>query len=141
MGQLCFVNDSTGWAAGAEGLLLKTSNGGETWNEQTTFTSRKINALWFLNEMNGWLVGDQGIVSTTIDGGESWQGLSDGLPQADAYLNVFREGLATDSLDPVGVYVGTGTGQVFYSRDEGDTWQVLSDTLPPIYSVGTAVIT
>ena len=74
------------------------------------------------------------------DGGESWQGLSDGLPQADAYLNVFREGLATDSLDPAGVYVGTGTGQVFYSRDEGDTWQVLSDTLPPIYSVGTAVI-
>ena len=63
-----------------------------------------------------------------------------GLPQENAYLNVFREGLATDDLDPAGVYVGTGTGELFYSRDEGDTWQVLSHTLPPVYSVGTAVI-
>jgi photosystem II stability/assembly factor-like uncharacterized protein len=80
-------------------------------------------------------------VYRTRDGGESWQGLTAGLPQKDAYLNVFREGLATDTLDPAGVYVGTGTGHVYYSRDEGDAWQVLSYTLPPIYSVGTAVIT
>lgn len=79
-------------------------------------------------------------VFRTRDGGESWQGLTAGLPQKDAYLNVFREGLATDTLDPAGVYVGTGTGIVYYSRDEGDTWQALSYTLPPIYSVGTAVI-
>jgi hypothetical protein len=38
------------------------------------------------------------------------------------------------------VYVGTGTGQLFYSRDEGDNWDTLADTLPPIYSVGTATI-
>ena len=76
----------------------------------------------------------------TRDGGESWQGMTNGLPQDNAYLNVFREAMATDSLDPAGVYVGTGTGQIFYSRDEGDNWQTLSDTLPPVYSVGTAVI-
>lgn len=75
------------------------------------------------------------------DGGDTWQGLTAGLPQHDAYLNVFREGLATDTLDPTGVYVGTGTGQIFYSHDEGDTWQVLSNTMPPVYSIGTAVIT
>jgi photosystem II stability/assembly factor-like uncharacterized protein len=74
------------------------------------------------------------------NGGDDWQALARGLPQENAYLNVFREGLATDGLDPAGVYVGTGTGQLFYSRDEGDNWQTLSDTLPPIYSVGTAVI-
>ena len=74
------------------------------------------------------------------DGGDSWLPLTAGLPQENAYLNVFREGLATDTLDPAGVYVGTGTGQVFFSRDEGDSWQILSDTLPPVYSVGTAVI-
>jgi photosystem II stability/assembly factor-like uncharacterized protein len=79
-------------------------------------------------------------VYRTRDAGESWQGLTAGLPQENAFLNVFREGLATDPLEPAGVYVGTGTGHVYYSRDEGDTWQVLSDTLPPIYSVGTAVI-
>lgn len=74
------------------------------------------------------------------DGGDNWQALTAGLPQENAYLNVFREGLATDSLDPAGVYVGTGTGQVFYSRDEGDTWGVVAHTLPPVYSIETAVI-
>ncbi len=79
-------------------------------------------------------------VYRTRDGGESWQGMTQGLPQENAYLNVFREALATDGLDPAGVYVGTGSGQLFYSRDEGDSWDTLADTLPPIYSVGTAVV-
>jgi len=48
--------------------------------------------------------------------------------------------MATDPLSPGGVYVGTATGTLFHSRDEGDNWQVLSDTLPPIYSLGTAII-
>lgn len=79
-------------------------------------------------------------VYRTRDGGDSWQALTSGLPQENAYLNVFREGLAADSLDPAGIYVGTGTGKLYYSRDEGDNWHTLSETLPPIYSVGVAVI-
>ncbi len=74
------------------------------------------------------------------NGGDSWEGLGNGLPQENAYLNVFREALATDSCDPAGVYVGTGSGQLFYSRNEGDSWQAINYTLPPVYSIGTAVI-
>ena len=52
-----------------------------------------------------------------------------------------REGMATDSMDECGIYVGTTTGQIFYSRDDGDTWELLIDYLPPINSVdcGTVV--
>ncbi|MGH2524921.1 MAG: exo-alpha-sialidase, partial [Anaerolineales bacterium] len=46
------------------------------------------------------------------DGGRNWQKLSRGLPTTQAYLNVLREGMATDACDPGGVYVGTSTGQV-----------------------------
>lgn len=74
------------------------------------------------------------------DGGESWDAPTDGLPQENAFLNVFREGLAADACEPAGVYVRTGTGQLYYSRDQGDRWDTLSDTLPPIYSVGTALL-
>jgi photosystem II stability/assembly factor-like uncharacterized protein len=74
------------------------------------------------------------------NGGDSWEALSNGLPQENAYLNVFREALATDSCDPAGVYVGTGSGQLFFSRDEGDSWQAINDNLPPVYSIGTAVL-
>ena len=74
------------------------------------------------------------------NGGRDWEPLTNGLPQENAYLHVLREGMATDSLDPCGVYVGTTTGQVFYSRDEGDTWELMVDHLPPINSLECTVV-
>ena len=74
------------------------------------------------------------------DAGDSWTRLSEGLPQDNAYVGVLREAMATDTLEPAGVYFGTSTGQLFGSVDEGETWQLLADYLPPIWSVETAVI-
>jgi len=79
-------------------------------------------------------------VYRTRNGGERWQALGKGLPQRDAYLNVLREAMAADACEPGGLYVGTSTGQVFYSRDEGDNWQTLAETLPPVYAISTAVV-
>ena len=53
---------------------------------------------------------------------------------------VLRAAMATDSLDPVGVYVGTEGGQLLASRDGGDHWEVLFNWLPPISSVQAAVL-
>lgn len=74
------------------------------------------------------------------DGGRNWKRLSRGLPEKGAYLNVLREAMATDACESGGVYVGTSTGHLFYSRNEGESWDVLAGFLPPIYSVGTTVI-
>ena len=43
-------------------------------------------------------------------------------------------------FDDAGIYVGTNTGQVFYSRDSGDSWELMADYLPPIYSVEASVV-
>ena len=72
------------------------------------------------------------------DEGDSWQPGTDGLPQGAAFVGVLREAMAVDDRDPVGVYVGTSTGQLFASRDEGTSWHLLADFLPPISSVETA---
>jgi hypothetical protein len=66
--------------------------------------------------------------------------LSTGLPQEHAFIGTYREGMAVDSIDPVGVYVGTNTGEIFASNDEGDSWYVLADNLPPVYSVSVDVL-
>ena len=71
--------------------------------------------------------------------GESWEQLTNGLPN-NAHLVVLREAMTTDSLDRAGVYAGTDTGQLFYSRDDGDSWEIMAEFLPPILSVETAVI-
>ena len=74
------------------------------------------------------------------DAGESWQKLTNGLPEK-ARLDVLREAKATDTFEDAGIYVGTNTGQLFYSCDSGDNWQLLADFLPPIQSVEVAVVT
>lgn len=79
-------------------------------------------------------------VYRTRSAGASWEPLLRGLPQKQAYETVLRDGLAVDSCDPVGIYVGTRSGQLFCSRDEGKTWHKVHDGLPSIVCVRTAII-
>jgi hypothetical protein len=71
------------------------------------------------------------------DGGAHWADGRAGLPQSGAYFGVMRQALATDALDPAGVYFGTSNGSVYASRDEGETWECIARDLPAISSVET----
>ena len=68
-------------------------------------------------------------------GGNEWQALTDGLPQKDCYVNVLRDAMAADSLDPCGIYFGTTGGQVYVSPDGGDHWSSIVRDLPGVLSV------
>ncbi len=54
------------------------------------------------------------------------------------HFGVQREGIATDALDPAGVYVGTTTGQLFTSPDAGRSWACVPFQFPGIHSVSIA---
>ena len=75
----------------------------------------------------------------TTNKGRAWKRSTKGLPGPGAYMGVLREAMAADARDPVGVYVGTNTGQLYASRDEGQTWKGISLTLPPILSVNAGL--
>jgi photosystem II stability/assembly factor-like uncharacterized protein len=68
-------------------------------------------------------------------GGNEWEPLTEGLPQRDCYVNVLRDAMAVDSLDPCGVYFGTTGGQVYVSADAGDHWRPIVRDLPSVLSV------
>jgi photosystem II stability/assembly factor-like uncharacterized protein len=68
-------------------------------------------------------------------GGNEWEPLTKGLPQSDVYLNVLRDAMAVDSLDPCGIYFGTSGGQVYASADAGDSWAPIARNLPAVLSV------
>jgi len=68
-------------------------------------------------------------------GGNEWEGLTKGLPQQDCYVNVLRDAMAVDTLDPCGVYFGTTGGQVYASADAGDNWTPIVRDLPAVLSV------
>ncbi|MEX2287936.1 MAG: exo-alpha-sialidase [Planctomycetaceae bacterium] len=68
-------------------------------------------------------------------GGNDWEALTKGLPQSDCYVNVLRDAMAVDSLDPCGVYFGTSGGQVYCSANAGDSWSAIVHDLPAVMSV------
>jgi photosystem II stability/assembly factor-like uncharacterized protein len=68
-------------------------------------------------------------------GGNEWEPLTKGLPQENCYVNVLRDAMAVDRLDPCGIYFGTTGGQVYGSADGGDTWAPIVRDLPSVLSV------
>ncbi len=54
------------------------------------------------------------------------------------HFGVQREGIATDGLDPAGIYIGTTTGQLFVSPDAGRSWKLVPFQFPGIHAVSVA---
>jgi photosystem II stability/assembly factor-like uncharacterized protein len=57
------------YVCGSNGMIFKSSNGGDTWIDQTRPTSRNINAIFFFDETHGFAVGDSGLIFHTSNGG------------------------------------------------------------------------
>ena len=68
-------------------------------------------------------------------GGNEWEPLANGLPQENCYVNILRDAMSVDALDPCGVYFGTTGGQVYGSANAGDSWDAIVRDLPPVLSV------
>jgi hypothetical protein len=76
----------------------------------------------------------------TRNGGKTWKRLDAGLPARDAWWTVKRQAMTADTRDPVGLYLGTTSGELWMSRNEGDRWNCIARHLPEIYAVETAVL-
>lgn len=135
--------------------VYRSADGGRQWQEITaglpsqfgfpmTAHPRDPKTVWTIpltEPEQGRLMPDgHAAVWRTHDSGDSWIRSDDGLPKHDAYVGVLRESMAVDRLDPVGVYFGTSTGQLYGSRDEGRSWRLVADNLPAIWSVEAAVV-
>ena len=70
-----FVDSANGWAAGHDGIVLRTRDGGLHWQKvyADPEDERPILDLWFHNLDQGYAVGAYGLFLTTEDGGESWE--------------------------------------------------------------------
>ena len=85
-------------------------------------------------------VGGKPAAYVTRDAGKTWQRQDKGLPERQAWFTVKRQAMCADALDPVGVYFGTTSGELWASRTEGARWDCLARHLPHIYSVEAAAL-
>jgi photosystem II stability/assembly factor-like uncharacterized protein len=82
-------------------------------------------------------VGGRPAAYRTRDAGATWERQDAGLPREQAWFTVKRQSMTADALDPVGLYFGTTSGEVWASADEGGSWRQLAAHLPHVYAVET----
>ena len=79
-------------------------------------------------------------VYVTRNGGRSWRRLDSGLPETQAWWTVKRQAMTADERNPVGLYFGTTSGDLWMSHTEGDRWTCIARHLPEIYAVEAAEV-
>lgn len=82
--------------------------------------------------------GGKPAVYATRNAGKTWQRLAAGLPAGQAWLTVKRQAMTADTHEPVGIYFGTTSGEIWASRNEGARWVCIARHLPHVYAVEAA---
>ncbi len=104
---VCMINNTTGWAAGDNGIIIKTTDG-LNWDYQANpdTLDRTLNKVFFLNSGEGWAVGDNGIILHLTNGETAWAIEGSGLT-----TNML---VAVQFISPVNGFVLGNNGALFH---------------------------
>jgi photosystem II stability/assembly factor-like uncharacterized protein len=110
-----FLNSQTGFAAGASGTFIRTTNGGANWVTLSTGSSVELRAVFFLNTSTGLLCGYNGTILRTTNGGNNWSTVNSGTSDHLLGLSFYN--------DQIGVCSGN-TGTILYTTNGGLNWSI-----------------
>lgn len=112
--EIFFLDQNTGYIVGNKGSLLKTTNGGDSFELIDVGTDEDLNGVYFLNDQLGFIAASRGTVFKTQDGGQTWIRLD--LPAGFDLTQVYF-------IDEnIGFAGGYGLG-LLYTTDGGMTWE------------------
>lgn len=117
-----FDDDSHGLISGLGGVILKSTDGGETWAYRKTDRKQALFAVAMSDE-RAVAVGEKGLVQVSTDGGDTWRPPQRGFPEFFTYMrNV------TFAPDGETGYIVGQRGKVLKSTNGGASWEQM---LPP----------
>ena len=113
---LYFHDAKHGWAAGHDAAILRTEDGGETWQVAHLAPQDELPLLdiQFRNAQNGNAVGAYGTFLESRDGGRSWNARK--ILNGDLHLNALAAGGGGKQ------FIAGESGIVLYSGDHGAHW-------------------
>lgn len=107
---LYFVNINTGYVAGNNGIILKTTNKGLNWIALSSGTQKNLYSVYFTNNDDGYAVGDSIILKTT-NSGISWEPYILNYPMKSVYFINNNTG-----------YIASYYGTVIKTTNAGHSW-------------------
>jgi photosystem II stability/assembly factor-like uncharacterized protein len=150
-----FLDERHGWLAGMDASLMRTADGGLTWEPAATpLAPAERPSFWdltFVDAQYGWVVGEEGTILATTDGGLTWTRRHTGLADARSAPKLERipraggielidagdrtPGFTVSAVRFVdrqrgwvaGFYAGLGRSLILYTEDAGATWVVDAD--------------
>jgi len=112
-----FVSQTTGWAGGSNGTIMKTTDGGSSWTMQTLPTTSTVLDIEFTSSNTGFLCCGNGKIFKTTNGGDDWVEKDGGGSYALIGMQ-FRD--ATNGYAVGGPTIGRGV--IRKTSDGGETW-------------------
>lgn len=126
---ITFVDKDRGWIVGADGVMLSTDNGGETWQPRQRSTTDTILQIHFTDENTGWMLCERNVYSRgrdplsylqkTTNGGRTWDKIE--------FQDAGRERVTRLLFGPEGRAMAFGEGGFIYKlAEDGVTWKKFS---------------
>jgi photosystem II stability/assembly factor-like uncharacterized protein len=116
--KLTFVDSLTGWAAGEAGTIIRTTDGGNSWDIQNSTVQTFITDIFFTDKNLGWAttINDvfpfNSVILKTTNGGDEWS--AENYPDSSEYIRTI---FFIDSLNGF-----TGGSHIGYTTDGGNSW-------------------
>ncbi|MCX7177574.1 MAG: YCF48-related protein [Proteobacteria bacterium] len=117
-----FIDDKRGWAAGHDGTVITSADGGENWQilHEELGKDRVLLSVWFENAQHGFAVGQFGLVMESADGGKTWRErrLLEGDAGDKHLLQIFPAGGGL-------LLIVAEAGAILRSEDSGTNWKLV----------------
>ena len=136
-----FTNSTIGYCVGGfysekspiilhQGTILKTTDGGTTWTEQSNGVALGLLSVYFVDETNGYAVREGGEIYKTINGGADWTSTNVGFTlEPVSHLN------SIFFIGEIGYIVGSGS-KIYKTKNGGVDWkEQVSETTNNLNSV------
>lgn len=115
-----FTDDLNGWAVGTCGTILKTIDGGLTWNSNSIDTTVNMNSLIFTDANKAVAVADEGKIVLRKDNGS-------GSYQWEVNSTSITDNLRSVSFSSQNIsngWIAGDNGKILKTTNGGDTWVV-----------------
>ncbi|MCX8009975.1 MAG: T9SS type A sorting domain-containing protein, partial [Ignavibacteria bacterium] len=122
-GDIGFFDNETGFIAGPKRWMIRTSNGGATWDSAkfnlfpSYLSSKDFEDVFVLDNSRAWAVG-VGFICYTYDKGVNWYYLDHGIKGIDS--SFYNIAFYQDTLGYIGCYDGT----ILKTTNGGSNWIV-----------------